>query len=171
MRKNIIIVLLLLISVTIQAQYSLRSQIVLPVLEIKDKQFLAQLDSVLFVKHFCRASRDQRQQREKYTYFVNIKGDTLKNYDINVIYAKPSEAEKDINTGIYKINEKGTLIIREDSHYPLFVKTGEKERFAYNKELMRGGYKNELIEIIFPEENCIWVLSYSENYLSIVELI
>lgn len=167
MKKNIIIVLLLFISITIQAQYSIRSQTVLPVLELKDKQFLAQLDSALFVKYPCYDPERKKQQRQ-YVYFVNIKGDTLKNYTINIIYAKPSGTEKDVNTGIYKINEKSTLIIREDSYHPLFTKTGEKENFVYRKELMQG-YKDELIEIVSPEEYCTWGLSYSENRLKIIE--
>ena len=169
MKKNIIIVLLLLISITIQAQYSIKNQIVLPVLELKDKQFLAQLDSALFVKSPCLTDLEYKQ-RQQYVYFVNIKGDTIKNYAITIVYARPSETENDINTGIYRINEKKTLIIREDSYYPLFAKTGKKETFVYRKELMKGGYReDELIEIKGPEEFCIWVLSYSEDQLKILK--
>ena len=72
----------------------------------------------------------------------------------------------------YKIKEKGTLIIREDSHYPLFTKTGEKGQLVYRKELMKGGWReDELTEIVSPERFCIWVLSYSENRLKILEIL
>ena len=166
MKKNIIVVLLLLTSVTIQAQYSIRSQIVLPVLELKDKQFLGQLDSALFVNYPCFGF--ERKQREQYVYFVNVKGDTLKNYTIDIIYARPSETENDVNTGIYRINENKTLIIREESHYPLFTETGGKEQFMYKKELMKGGYNDrDLIEIKGPEEFCTWGLYYSDHQLKV----
>lgn len=168
MKKNIIIVLLLFISVTIQAQYTSSNQIVLPILELKDKQLLVQLDSVLFVKYPC--SHSPRKEREQYTYFVKINEDSLKNYTISIIYAKPSEVENDINTGIYKINEKTTLIIRENSQYPLFTKTVEKENFKYKKQLMKDSDDYNLIEIVFPEEFCIFVLSYSKKQLKILEL-
>ena len=168
MKKKIVVVFLSFISLTIQAQFALYCKMVLPVLELKDEQLLTQFDSILFVKYPCFAS--SYGKKEQYVYFVNIKEDTLNNYIISIVYAKPSVVNNEINTGIYKMNEKGTLIIRENSQRPLFAKTGEKENFVYKMELMMsGGNGFELREMISPEEFCTWVLSYSENNLEVIE--
>jgi len=166
MKKFIVTVLLSVVSITIQAQYAIYSRIILPKLEIKDKQLLTQLDSILFVKYPC----PYKDERVSYTYFVNIEEGTHNNYTISIVYAQPSEIENEINTGIFKIERK-ELIIRENSQRPLFTLTGEKDRFLYKKELMkREGNNYELIEKIAPARFCTWFLSYSENRLNILEL-
>ncbi|MDH6310681.1 hypothetical protein M2451_003552 [Dysgonomonas sp. PFB1-18] len=166
MRKYVIIFMMMILSVDLSAQYTSINKIVLPILQLDDQVLLDQIDSVLFIEHPCMSSfkNDKRQ----YVYFVSIKEDSLKSYDINIVYAKPSEVENDINTGIYDRFNK-IWIIREDSNTPLFKHTGEKTSFEYKKELTKRK-ENELVEIIYPEEFCIWGLSSFENKIKVLDL-
>lgn len=166
MKRCITLTFILAVSTFLYAQYRLNSRIVLPVLEPKDGKFIQQLDSILFIKHPCLEPSEK--VRKNYTYFVWIKETSSAKYNINIVYAKPSEVENDINTGVYIMNGI-TFIIRENNSVPLFAMTDDKETFKYTKELMK---KNdyELREMISPEEFCIWGLSYSEHKLSIEDL-
>lgn len=149
-----------------KAQYTMSTKVVLPLLELKDDVLMAQLDSILFEKHPCGNSRD-----DKYNCFLWIEEAKPEEYSFVIVYAKASEVENDINTGVYKLNDR-VLIIREDSENPLFLLSRRKYTFSYRKELMKKSSKsNELEERLDPEEFCIWSLLYSNKKLKVTDLV
>ena len=167
MTQKIFLAVIFAVSINVNAQYYiLQSEVVLRSLSLEDKVLKEQLDSILFLKHPCEESIYKLDRN--YTYFMWIKEETRQNYVIDIVYAKPSEVESDVNTGVYKINDI-TMVIREVGETPLFKPTGEKVNFRNNKELVNWE-GNRLTELIHPEEFCIWGLYYSDGKLKIIEL-
>lgn len=165
MKKYILLILLCCTTIMSYSQYTVKSKQIMYKLEVKDSLFFSKLDSIVFAKYPCNSSA--RHQREQYLYFVSIKEKESKNYRINVVYAKPSNVESDLNTGIYTYNDK-SLIVREESEQPLFLITNEKIHFIYEKQLMKKAEDSyDLEEIIAPEEFCTWVFTYSNGAVEI----
>ena len=118
MKKYIIISLLCTIPIIVlKAQYNLTVQTTFPVLEIKDKHLEEQLDSILFIAYPCTSYGDKFNE---YIYLTTVEEEAPEFYIINIIFSKPSIIEENVNTGIYKLEDKGTFIIREKSKTPLF---------------------------------------------------
>lgn len=137
-------------------------------LELEDKQLEEQLDSILFTAYPCTSYGDGIHQ---YIYLTEVEEKSPDSYIINIIYIRPSVIEENVNTGIYKLADKETFIVREKSKTSLFTKTCKEEKFTYQKFLVRYSedeYKLE--EIISPEQFCITTLSYNKKHLEIVSI-
>lgn len=169
MKKYIIIGLLCTVpSIVLKAQYTLTAQTTLPVLELKDKQLEEQLDSILFIAYPCTSYGDGIHE---YIYLTTIEEKAPDSYIINIVFIRPSVIEENVNTGIYKLEDKGIFIVREKSKTPLFIKTCKEEKFIYRKFLVRYSkdeYKLE--EIVSPEQFCITTLSYDKNRLEVLDI-
>lgn len=151
-------------SITLYAQYKVKNNIVLPVLEIKDELFINQLDSILFKEHPC--SIETYKYDRKYVYYLHI-NDKSK---IDIIYAKPSLVENKLNRGVFCLND-AVFIVSDDSENPLFTLTKKKYFFSYDKEVMLiNGKGHQLIEMEYPEEVCGWLLEYEDKKLKILDL-
>jgi len=165
MKKLIIPFIAIIVCTTIKAQYAIINKMVLPELAPKDSLLLKQLDSILAI-----SPPYSYQIEDKYCFYIRIKEEISNKYKIVIVYARPSELENDLNTGICYINDTTILIIREETIKPLFKPTGNKIEFKYRKLLQQDGIKdNYLIELFPPEEFFIWILSFSENQLKIVK--
>lgn len=160
-------IFLIIGTIHLQAQYAVVvNRTVLPELVSSDIFFQNQLDSILFVKYPCGFSYNEEK---RYAYFIRVNETEFEHYTISVIYLRPSSVENDYNTGLYLYNNF-YIIVREDSHNPLFKATGEKIIFNYEKELMKRNRDNSSFyydEINNPEEFCSWYLSYSKHKLQL----
>lgn len=163
------ILIWLIIIVDLKAQvFVVENQQVLPELELTDLNLLTQLDSILFLNYPC--ARSANQIENKYSYFTTIKKLNSNNYIIDILYARPSEIESDINTGIFLFKDV-FFIINENNNLSLFRYTGKKIIFSYEKQLRRNDNdSNYLMEIIYPEEFCSWSLSYANCQLKVLYL-
>lgn len=169
MKKYIIISLLCTIPIIVlKAQYNLTVQTTFPVLELRDKHLEEQLDSILFIAYPCTSYGDKFNE---YIYLTTVEEKAPECYIIDIIFSRPSVIEENVNTGIYKLEDKGTFIIREKSKTPLFIKTCKEEKLIYRKFLVtygKGDY--ELEEIVRPEQFCLTTLSYDKNHLEVLDV-
>lgn len=155
---------MVIISIALFAQYKVKNNIVLSVLETKDELFISQLDSILFKEYPCLL--ETNIYGREYVYYLHIKNKAK----IDIIYAKPSLVEKKLNQGIFCLND-AIFIVRDDSEDPLFTLTKKQFSFPYNKEVMLiDGKGHQLIEMDYPEEVCGWLLEYDGKKLKVQKL-
>lgn len=169
MKKYIIIVLLCTFPfMVLKAQYTLNIRTTLPVLELENKQLEEQLDSILFITYPCTSYGDNTHE---YIYLTEVEEKAPNSYIINIIYIRPSTIEENVNTGIYKLRDKGIFIVREKSKTPLFTKTCKEEKFIYQKFLVRCGKDDyKLEEIVSAQQFCITTLSYDKKSLEVLDI-
>lgn len=169
MKKYIIISLLCAVpAIVLKAQYILTARTILPVLELKDKQLEEQLDSILFIAYPNTSYGDKVHE---YIYLTNVEEKAPDSYIIDIVFLRPSVIEENVNTGIYKLEDKGIFIVREKSKAPLFIKTCKEEKFIYRKFLVpygKGEY--ELEEIVRPEQFFSISLFYDKKSLEVLDI-
>jgi len=168
MKKVIFFIIMTLIVANVASQVVVTNKAVLYELDLADIGLRNQLDSIVFVRHPCSSASEKPKQH--YIYFMYVEEQEKRCYVIDIIHVKPSTIESDFNTGIYVMNDK-LFIVREESETPLFKPTKNKRTFVYEKDLMPNGDNSYYyIEIIYPEEVCIWGLYYKEDKLNVIEL-